>query len=422
MRAPPPREELEISDFSTLDEVDVKGKTVLVRVDFNSPINPADGSIMDFSRINEHAKTIGELANKGAKVVVMAHQGRPGDEDFTSLEVHAKALSKALGKEVKFVDEVFGESARSAISSLAEGGILVLENVRFYSEEMIEKDPVAQSKTIMVRKLAPLFDLYVGDAFSVAHRPHVSMVGFPVVLKKVIGRVMQEELEALTKALSHPEHPAVYVLGGAKPTDSLKVADRVLKEGIADLVLGTGMLGQLILVAEGYNVGQGNLAALKKKGVTDEVIAQAKALLKAYPGKLRGPVDVAVERGGKRVDVPASELPVDEPIKDIGEATARSYANVLEDAKTVVINGPAGVYEEPQFLTGTKIIFESVAKGKAFSVLGGGHTISVVDELGLHGKFSHISTAGKAMIDFISGEVLPGIEVLKKRAWRLQLA
>ncbi len=406
---------MEISDFTTLDQVEVKGKKVLVRVDFNSPINPTDGSIMDMSRIREHGKTIGELASKGAKVVVMAHQGRPGDEDFTSLEAHAKALSSVLNKDVKFVDEIFGQSAREAIEGLKEGDVLVLENVRFYSEEMIEKDADLQAKTIMVRKLAPLFDLYVGDAFSVAHRPHVSMMGFPVVLKKAIGRVMQAELEALTKALSHPEHPAIYVLGGAKPTDSLKVASRVLKEGLADLVLATGMLGQLILVAEGYNIGQANLNALKKKGATDDVIAQAKSLLKAYPGKLRGPVDVAVDRGGKRVDVPASDLPTDDPIKDIGEATAKSYAKVLDDAKTVVINGPAGVYEESQFLTGTKVIFESVANSKSFSILGGGHTISVVDELGLQGKFSHISTAGKAMIDFIAGEKLPGIEILKNK-------
>jgi len=404
---------MEISDFITLDQIDVKGKTVLVRVDFNSPINPEDGSIMDFSRINEHAKTIGELASKGAKVVVMAHQGRPGDEDFTSLEAHAAALSKALGKNVKFVDEIFGQSARSAISGLGEGEVLVLENVRFYSEEMIEKDARAQSNTIMVKKLAPLIDFYIGDAFSVAHRSHVSMLGFPVLVKKAIGRVMQEEVEALTKAVSHPEHPAVYVLGGAKPTDSLKVANRALKEGLADLVLGTGMLGQLILLAEGYNVGQSNLNALKKKGATDDVINQAKALLKTYPGRLRGPVDVAIERAGKRLDIPTSDLPVEEPIKDIGEATARSYAKVLDDAKTVIINGPAGVYEEPQFLLGTKVIFESVANSRSFSILGGGHTISVVDELGLHGKFSHISTAGKAMIDFIAGESLPGIEILK---------
>ena len=399
--------------FKTIDEFQVSGKTALVRVDFNSPLSPDGSSLADTAIIREHAKTIKDLSQRGAKVVVMAHQGRAGDEDFTSLQIHAHALSKEIGKAVLFVDDVFGIGARQAISALKPGDVLVLENVRFYSEETIEKEPEQQAKTIMVRKLSPLLDLYVGDAFSVAHRKHVSMLGFPKVLPHCVGRVMQEELEALSRALESPAHPSVYLLGGSKPDDSFKVANRVLRDGLADQVLCAGLLGQAVLKAQGLSLGEKNEALLAKKGADKAVLDGIASLQREFPGKLLGPIDVAIRRNGKREEIAISSLPVEEDLMDIGSQTISSFAAVIARAKTIVVNGPAGVYEDPDFMVGTKQLFEAVADSGGYSIMGGGHTISAIDELGMWGRFSHISTAGKALIDFMAGEKLPGIEVLR---------
>jgi len=211
--------------FKSIDDIEVKGKKVLVRVDFNSPIDPETGTLQDDTRIRSHARTIQNLAERGAKVIVMAHQGRPGDPDFTSLEQHAKVLSTVLGRPVKFVNSIFDEKARNEISRLNEGDILVLENTRFYSAENEERPVEEQAKTAMVQELAPLMDLYVNDAFSAAHRSQPSLVGFIKVLPSVLGNSMKQELDALMKvAGSSAEKPCVYVLGGAKPKDTLKVS------------------------------------------------------------------------------------------------------------------------------------------------------------------------------------------------------
>jgi len=224
-------------DFYTIDDFNVLGKTVLVRVDINSPVDPLTGLLLDDTRIRLHAETIAELADKGAKTVLIAHQSRPGKKDFTTLEQHAEALSKLLNRPVIYVDDIFGSNARASIKSLNNGDILLLENVRFYSEETLQREPAQQAETHMVSLLSPLVDLFINDAFAAAHRSQPSLVGFAVKIPSAAGRVMERELKALYSAVSNVERPCVYVLGGVKVDDSIRVMENALEEASADYIL-----------------------------------------------------------------------------------------------------------------------------------------------------------------------------------------
>ncbi|MCW4052652.1 MAG: phosphoglycerate kinase, partial [Candidatus Bathyarchaeota archaeon] len=231
-------------NIQTLDDFNVKGKTVLVRVDFNSPIDPETNKVLDDVRIRTHGETtIKELAQKGAKVIILAHQGRPGEADFISLEQHAGLLARILKKPVKYVDDLYGNVAKQAIKSLANGEILVLKNVRTNPEEQKKGSPEEHSKTEFVKALSAMADLFVSDAFAAAHRSHISIVGFTAVLPSVAGRIMERELGALGRALEKPEKPCVYILGGAKADDALRISEHVLGEQIADCVLTGGVAG-----------------------------------------------------------------------------------------------------------------------------------------------------------------------------------
>ena len=401
-------------NIKTIDDVDVKGKTVFVRVDINSPVDPETKKILDDTRIRVHALTIGELADKGAKVVVLAHQGRPGEPDFISLEQHAKILSNILKKEVKFVKDIFGEEAKKAIRELKPGEILVLENVRMWPGERKKKSPEEHAQSELVKNLAPLCDIFVVDAFAAAHRMHASLVGFaPVVPEYIAGRVMERELKALTKVLK-PEKPCIYVLGGAKAEDSADVADAVLSKNIADKVLTGGLVANLFLYSKGYDLGKPNVEILEKKGFL-ELKDRIKKLLDKYSDKIVLPVDLGVEvEKGKRKEVKVNELPTDYLIKDIGKETMEIYAEEIKKAKTIVFNGPMGVFEEKPFDEGTRKVFEAISQAKAFSLVGGGHTVAAMRELGFEGKVSYASTGGGALIEFLIKGTLPVIEVLRK--------
>ena len=402
----------------TIDDFDFKGKTALVRVDFNSPVDPETKKVLDDTRIKAHGETtIKELAKKGAKVVILAHQGRPGDPDFTPLKQHAQILGKILGKPVKYVDDVFGEKAQKAIKELKNGEILVLENVRTFPDEQKKGTPEDHAKTEFVKKLAPLADVFVSDAFAAAHRAHVSIVGFTAVLPSVAGRIMERELKALGRVLQAPEKPCIYILGGAKADDSLKISQYVLKNKIADHVLTGGVTGHLFLAAKGVDLGKSNMEFLEKKELMG-LMSGIKDLMKAYPGKVEVPVDLAVDVKGKRKEIPATDLPTDYPIYDIGEKTVKKYSDLVCGAKSIVISGPMGVFENKEFAKGTKKLFEAIASSKAFSLVGGGHTIAAVEELGLAKKMGYVSTAGGALIEFLMGEQLPGVVALEKAASR----
>ncbi len=402
----------------TVDDFDFFGKTALVRVDFNSPIDPNTKKILDDTRIKVHGEsTIKELSQKGAKVVIIAHQGRPGDADFTSLEEHAQILGKILGKSVKFVDDVCGEKAQRAIKELENGDILVLDNVRKFAGEQKKGAPEDHAKTELVRKLAPLAQVFVNDAFAAAHRAHVSIVGFTPVLPSVAGRIMEREVKALTKVVQNPEKPCVYVLGGAKADDALKISQYVLKNKIADHVLTGGVVGHLFLAAKGIDLGKPNMEFLAKKELT-QFVSGINELMKSYPTNIEVPVDLAVEADGKRMEIQTSKLPTVHPIFDIGAETVKKYAAIIKDAKSIVVSGPMGVFENKQFAYGTTKTFEAIASSNAFSLVGGGHSIAAVEELGLSKKMGYISTAGGALIEFLMGEQLPGVAALEKAAAR----
>jgi phosphoglycerate kinase len=402
-----------MAKYKTLDDFDVKNKTVLVRVDFNSEIDPKTKKVTSDVRIRAHAEsTLKELAEKGAKVVVIAHQGRKGDPDYTSLKDHTAILKSILKYPVKYVDDLFGDKAKEAIKSLQPGEILVLENVRSWDGETKSGTPEQQSKTVLVQNLAPLADLFVNDAFSAAHRGHVSMVGFTAVLPSAAGRIMQRELTSLSRIVETPEHPCAYVMGGAKADDSLEISKYVLGNGIADYVLVGGVTSQLFLAAKGVNLGKPAMDYLAKKELT-QFIPGIKALLEQYPDKVKMPVDVAINIYGDRSEITVEALPTEYPILDIGSKTIKNYTEIISEAKSVVVSGPMGVYENPQFNYGTKGVLTAIANSKAFSLAGGGNTIAAIQEYGLSDKIGYISTAGGALIEFLMGKKLPGVAALE---------
>lgn len=399
--------------YKTLDDFDVKNKTVLVRVDFNSEIDPETKKVTSDVRIRAHAQsTLKELQEKGAKTVILVHQGRKGDPDYTSLKEHAEHLQKIMQTTVKYVDDLFGDKAKTAIKNLKPGEILVLENVRSWDGETKSGDPQAQSKTELVQKLAPLADLFVNDAFSAAHRGHVSMVGFTAVLPSAAGRIMQRELSSLSKALERPDHPCAYVMGGAKADDSLEISRYVLGNGIADYVLVGGVTAQLFLVAKGVNLGVATMDFLAKKELT-QFIPGVKSLIEQYGDKIQTPIDLAVNIYGDRSEITLDQLPTNYPIVDLGTKTIEAYSKIISKAKAIVVSGPMGVYENPQFNKGTKSILTAIANSKGFSLAGGGNTIAAIQEYGLTEKIGYISTAGGALIEFLMGKKLPGVVALE---------
>jgi len=403
---------LEPLGIATMDDLSLNGKVALTRVDINSPVDESTKLVTDDSRIQEHAHTIRELSGKKAKVVILAHQGRNGDPDFISLEQHARLLSSTLSMKVGFVPDIIGDRAKGAIKGLKPGDILMLDNVRFLSEETRDKTPEEHSKGELVGNLAPLADCFINDAFATAHRSHASVVGFTAVLPSVAGRIMERELTALSRVSGKPEKPSVYVIAGAKPKESFDVAEHVLSNGIADDVLTGGLVANVFLRAKGISLGDANEKLLEDKGYTPFFI-KARTMVKNFSERIVTPVDVAVDTNGTRTEVAIDDLPSENHIKDVGRRTIELYSRLIMQAKSIVVNGPLGVYEEDNFSLGTKEILLALSKTKGFSVVGGGHSLAAVHKFGLDKKLPYVSTAGGALISYLSGEALPGIEALK---------
>ena len=286
-----------------------------------------------------------------------------------------------------------------------------------FADEQKKGTPEDHAKTELVRKLAPLAQVFVSDAFAAAHRAHVSIVGFTAVLPSAAGRIMEREVKALTKVVQNPEKPCVYALGGAKADDALKISQYVLKNKIADHVLTGGVVGHLFLAAKGVDLGKPNMEFLEKKELM-QFVPGIRELMKGYPESIEVPLDLAVEADGKRAEIPASKLPTTHPIFDIGAETVSKYIAIIRDAKSIVVSGPMGVFENKQFAYGTTRTFEAIASSKAFSLVGGGHSIAAVETLGLAKKMGYISTAGGALIEFLMGEKLPGVAALEEAAAR----
>jgi phosphoglycerate kinase len=401
-----------MAKFHTLKDIDVKGKTVLVRVDLNCPIEPESKEFLDDRRIKKHAETVNELVKSGAKVVLLAHQGRPGSEfDFTTLEKHAKQLSKYVDIEVKYVPDIIGPAAKEAIRNLKAGEVILLENVRFLSEELLKRPSDVQATTHFVKGLAPLMDYFVVDAFAAAHRSQPSLVGFTEVLPSAAGKVLENEVKMLDKAINTKKRPSVFVVGGAKVKDSIKVCEQFLAKDIVDKILTTGLVANLFMVAKGYEI-----RGLEYIEGYSHMVKKASELLKNYGSRIEVPMDLAMDKYGQRMEISISELPLPYRIADIGTGTIGRYKYIISEAGTVIANGPAGVFEEKAFAKGTEEIMKAIADSNAFSVLGGGHLATAVAHLGIDDKISHISTGGGACILYLAGEDLAAIEALRKSA------
>jgi len=394
----------------TLDDATVDGRTVGVRVDVNSPLSD-DGGLADDARLQAHVDTLSELLERGARVAVLAHQGRPGGDEFATLAPHAERFGELLAHPVEHVDVNYGEPARAAIRDLDAGEAVLLENTRFYSEEYMEFDPAVAGDTHLVTELVPALDLYVNDAFAAAHRSQPSLVGFSRHLPSYAGRVMERELAVLGN-VGETATPRVYVLGGAKVADSIDVAWNVLERGLADTVLTAGVVGNVVLLADGVDVGRASREFVDEQGYTDQ-IDRARDLLDAHGDAIRFPLDVAVERDGERAEIGINLLPPEpgEAAMDVGHETVDSYRATLESAETVILNGPAGVFEDEPFQYGTRALYEAATEVPT-SIVGGGDTAAALRRLGVEG-FDHVSTGGGAAMAALCDESLPVVEALE---------
>ena len=402
-----------MKDYLTLDDVTLDNKRVLLRVDFNSPMDPS-GNILDDKRIRSHLETLRALED--CRVAIIAHQSRAGKKDYTTLEAHARILTRLLRRDVSYIDDIFGSHAQNSIKSLRPGEVILLENTRFYAEENMNRSPADHAKSHMVRKLAPLFDLFVNDAFAVSHRSHCSVVGFTEVLPSIAGILMDREITALDRGLRGNEHPTVFSLGGTKADDSIKVVRNVLSRGGADKILTSGVVATVFMMAKGIDVGEANRKFVEDQEYLEQIPIAAKLLLE-YPDKIVLPSDVALNQNGERVEVSVDKLPAPLPIADIGLETIVSYSKFLKEAKVTVLNGPTGIFEQEKFKLGTSELLKA-ATLSSYSIAGGGHSVAAIEQLDLESKFSHVSMGGGASITYLSGESLPGIEALKKAAAR----
>ena len=399
-------------EFNTLDDFNFENKTVILRVDFNMPLDKKTLDILDVTRIKRVIPTIEELISKNAKTVILAHQGRQGSWDFISLEKHSKALENLLKKDVRYVNDLFGKDAKEAIKNLKNGEILILDNVRKFEGETEKLSAEEHSKSELVQNLYPLADFFVNDAFAAAHRSQCSLIGFTKVLPSCAGRLMEKELTTLKKIIEKPEKPSIFLFGGAKFSDVIVTIENLLENKTADKIILTGLPANAFLKAIGINLGSRNEELLLKEG-TEENYKEIKKLLSKFKDCIYLPSDFAYQANTSRSELEVSDLPIENYLYDIGEKSIEIFKNILSDAKTIFLSGPCGVFENPNFIKGTKEIFSFVANSDVFSIVGGGHTVAAIEQLGLQEKISHLSTGGGSLEAFMMGKKLPVVEALK---------
>ena len=406
----------------TLDELQLSGKTVLCRVDINQPVDRASGTLKSINRIRACVPTVRELSDKGAKVVLMAHQGSDIEyKNYYTTKPHATVLSELLGREVKWIDDVCGPAAREAIRALKDGEILLLDNVRFVAEEQtlfetkLRLTHEQQARTLLVEKLAPLADCYVCDAFAAAHRDQPSLCGFEQVLPSAMGRLFEQEFCTVSQVMEAPERPCVFVLGGAKISDAFLMMQTVLSRGVADHIVTGGLVGNIFLTALGEQIGQGSLDFILKSNY-GEYIDRARELYAQYGDKIVLPKDLSWVENGGRKEALLGSVPADIGAVDIGHETVREYQQLILNAGTVFVNGPMGVFEQPESEYGTRAVWQAIADTKGHSVLGGGDSITATEKFGLTDRMGYICTGGGALIRFLSGEELPVVRALRHGA------
>lgn len=410
----------DISTIRSIDQGDFAGKRVLLRVDINSPIDRNSGRIANDNRIVKSVPTIRDLADMGARLTIMAHQGDTTDySSLISLAEHASRLQTALGKPVKFIEDVAGPAAVAAISALQPGEILLLDNLRYLTEEAstfedsVKQTPDQMASCYLVRRLAPLFDYYVNDAFAAAHRNSPSMVAFQELMPSFAGRLLMEELSALQAITSNPQRPCLYLLGGARAGDAFGMIEQVLKTGAADKLLLSGLVGQIFMLADGVDIGTSSAGFIRHKGF-EKYIPIAAGFLAQYRERICYPSDSGVKLNGQRQDVRVGSFTNEMDLSDIGPETLATYCNLIAKAGTIFVNGPAGIYEVEMFATGTRTLWNAVADSKGFSVIGGGDSVTSFQSFTDINKINYVSTAGGALIRYLSGVELPLIKAMTR--------
>ncbi len=379
--------------FKTLSSYNFRGKKVLLRTDINSDVKEGTRKVLMSERIKEAAITISELKKKKARVVIIAHQGTPGKDDFVSLKQHAAFLNKFV--KIKFIPDLIGKKAVSAIDNLKSGEAILLENLRFEEDEFHPE----KKDNILIKVLGKKFDYYVNDAFSVCHRKQTSIVCFPKLIKSCAGRILEREINALQKV---KVKDCLYILGGAKPADNIKL----LK---GNRVLACGLFGQVCIIARGKNLGFQNNYLIKEKALNNELLEEIKPKLH----NVHTPSDFAINIRNKRVEVNLHHFPNHFEIYDIGSKTIERYVREIKDAKAIYMKGPAGDCSDKKFTKGTYSLLKAISECKGFTLIGGGHLSDAIRDSRIDKKkFDHISLSGGALLSYIAGEKLPGLVAL----------
>jgi phosphoglycerate kinase len=403
--------------FHTLDDFDVMGRRVLLRIDINSPVDEKTLRLVDGSKIKQSVATIRELLDRNAKVAIIAHQGRPGDYDYIPLNEHAAFLSQYLGRRVRYVDDLAGAYAIKAISVLNDGDAILLKNVRFMPDEQAKKTPEEHAESQIVKALGSRFDLFVNDAFASSHRSHASLVGFTAVLPSAAGRLMEREVTTLTTVFQKPKRPSTFIFGGTKFIDALPVLETLADRENVDNIIVAGLAGYSFLWLLGTPIGS-KTQKLASKDVTKETAERAKRLIEKHGDKIHLPVDAAIDDEGRREECTFDHIPDNGAIMDIGPATIREFRRIVSESKTVFLSGPPGVFEKEPFSAGTCELFKEITSSEAFSVIGGGHSCAAANKFGFTDKISYVSTGGGALERLMLGKEMPVVEALKASAKR----
>jgi len=407
--------------MNSLDAFDYSDARVLLRLDINCPIDRETGAIVNDERIVRSLPTIRHLLSQNAKIAILAHQGDTLDyHNLVPLEKHAVRLAERLGHPVRYIDDVCGPAAVGLIRAMKSGDVVLLGNLRYLCEEVstfendVKLTPEAMEKTWLVRTLAPLFDFYVNEAFSAAHRNCPSQVAFQRCLPSAAGRVFFEEYEALNKLLHKPIRPATFILGGAKISDAFGMLEGVLKNGTADRILTGGVTGNIFLLAAGFSLGAKTEQWIRDRSL-ERFIDPARRYLEDYRDRVYYPFDLAYADGDRRVEISRDALPAEDALlADIGTKTIHLYEDLIESAGSVFVNGPMGMYEDSRFEKGTKAIWGKIAQSSAYSVLGGGDSVTAGQRFGMDG-IDYVCTAGGAMVRFMAGKTLPLIDAMVQK-------